>query len=695
MRDLVLEGLSLRTINLHSASAVREVIPSWIMAIEKFENTLDFKSALTLTVELAKVTAKNHAGAQFRAPLLIKVLKLSNLLREIELYEQYETEVQLISTENLLAELANCDTLTDLAYIRLSESQSILGQHPGQGHSATEAATLCYKLSKANADRLAGLVNLLANFEKVKYIDCLLEMITSEPEEPQRIQLKNHVYAAIILNRPLTHVDLLQELESVAARLSALDNWSAPVRHLNHLEYASIQEAMKDQADGVSSNPEAQNSVAGISSSFLAFMLHNIDNMPLNNVRGLLDNYVLISTVKLSTPEVFNAISFEIRTLQRLGFTNSTPINFDSSGTRFHPTSYLARYADVYGNILRGDNLATELSFEIAKSQSGDLSEPEQLFQELTEFIISTFTFHPRRNDFRKNLDVFFEVGKIGNNFTCVLLKSGIQAFGAIAQLHLKVSEVTSDEETNLLYEKMKINLRNIHKQYGSRNVFFVSVSLSILKWEILHHPLPASNRIRSLFNLFKLIKFENKELLSNMYIEQISLLNKLGDDKLAIEGAIALVELTESTMDLSHKALAFSAMLRSSANIGELDPERLARYPEITNWIETQRSNLSSNEQINLAINQIRFLTVQQQIREALDLAIYTLSKLPDGYDQQRRLLTTYLAVLSHQQNEHLVETEAWAKLAGSQNGKGAIFYKLQSSRNLNHTRDSNDNIR
>ena len=665
-----------------------DLITDWLASLDDMVAEKQVKKAMLTAASLIQLVRGRTAKVHTFPKLVLLVVRLSGLLGN----ERIQNEHLDVYFDSLDPQLANSelDQLLEFSLLFVINYQEIDKRLLDIGPSKfTHSLISRPRLAESNAKVVKHLFSEMSLFKsKLDVIGTFMILIEEETSETQRILLKSCLYGYLCMNPFSDRQSTAQEVMQTLKRLLVIGNWSTELKYL--IEEELVFYSRLSSAPAKTATIEVRrHSLVTKSRTFLNFIALNSYQGQVNRCVELLHRLILSPLERGSIPELCSYVEGEIATVVSLGLAKNRS-SLHSENKEHLSASALNQLSPAIKAITRGDFDFAEQFLSLREKQSEDSATQCDHLKQLTRALVSsidpfaTYTSIADRHEIgRSSLDSsYFPVqASLIDHF----LTPGISSLITTSNL-LAASGKATTEERMEAYSLAKGELRSVHRIYGSRNFLFMSISILILQYEITNFPLKAIERIDSLFNLFKLVDFDNSAVISTMHLDKINVSRKLGNDSVVAEHSMKLSNIALREEDEQSYAIALKHQLDSHEKLN-LGKEKIAKLISSSIFCLTQYSaRLDPNVALELNIAVVRELIQLQEWNQAEAQLDNLLAMSPeDTSSSNKRVIFNYVALVSSKLGKYDVEADAWRKLSMISSSDTAGYYTLQEARAKN----------
>ncbi|WP_152666826.1 hypothetical protein [Arthrobacter sp. YC-RL1] len=524
-------------------------------------------------------------------------------------------------------------------------------------------------------------------------ISSLVAIIAQQKTEYDQINCKNLIYANVALRIPITSDSVFQIMNSLADEILHLSCWSPAMRVVNESE----SQYCRNRSVGLNVSDEfvgaLDGTAASLSSVLIKYSTSKIGFKSSTQIAQILRNKFTSQIFLTNLPQFSSYIENVLSVLVTLGITNSDlkSLHSEDNFVELRPSNFALSLKSVARGDFQNAVVLLELTYD-----SEDLLRPP--FEPRTMYsLVDALT-----NIALQNIpDSKFEFSSLSKSIELALpgtrsllpqiLLPGFCSLNVLDDLHEISFEDEDYSAISATYIRGKSCLRDIHKRYGSRNFMFITLSIALLRIESQYIPREAVKRIRSLFNLFKLVKYRNEKVLTTVNKLYISLLEKLGEEERVTEASNAFAQFSLDRNLLSEFVWARTRYLHSTAN-RRISGKEVIKITDATLQLvqETRLNDLPVDSQVEFRFSILRNLFAQERFQEAERLALMSSDIVAkSGNRDYVRIINTYLAVIENKLNQFSEESAAWRILEQNQADRANSFYALQASRAYVHDSD------
>lgn len=524
-------------------------------------------------------------------------------------------------------------------------------------------------------------------------IGSLVAIIAEQQTEYDQIKCKNLIYANVALRIPIASDSVFQIMSSLAEDILNLSCWSPAMQVVNESE----SQYCRNRSVGLNVSDEfvgaLDGTAASLSGVLIRYATSKIGFKSSTQIAQFLRSKFTSQIFITNLPHFSSYVENVLSVLVTLGIANGDQKSLPSGSgfIEMNPSDFALSLKSV----AHGDFQNAAVLLELTYNSEDSLRPPfesttmESLVDALTQIALQNIP----DGEFKfSSLSKSIELALPGTkSLLPQILLPGFCSLNVLDDLH----EITfEDEDFSAIsgtYTRGKSCLRDIHKRYGSRNFMFITLSLALLRIECEYLPREAVKRIKSLFNLFKLVKYRHEKVLTTVNKLYISLLEKLGEVDRVTEASNAFAQFSLDRNLLSEFIWARTRYLHSTANRRVSGKEVVKTTDAALQLIQGTRLNdLPVDTQVEFRFSILRNLFAQERFYEAERLALMTSDILAkSGSRVHVRLFNSYLAVVENKLKRFSEESAAWRILDQNQIDRSNSFYSLQASRAYVHDSD------
>lgn len=673
-----------------------ELIDEWLVSLDYLVAQKQLKKAMVTAASLVQLVRGRTVALPAFPKLILLVVRLSGIYGNVRTQKEHlDLYFKIISTHASNSDLDKLLEFTLLFIIDYPELNTKLSR------IKTKAAfrfSDSPRLSQINATNVKDLYSDASlSRTKLDVIDAFITLMREEKSETQRILLKSSLYGYLCMNPFSTRSATTEQVLRALQRVKDIETWSTELNYIINEEQGFYFRLSSVPASDAAIEVR-QYSLVTKPRTLLNFIALNTYEGQVNRCVELLHRLVLTPFEKETIPELCSYVEGEIATVVSLGLAkNHSTLHF---GKKEHlSASALTQLSPALRGITRGDFDFAEQFLSLRKNQiedsTPDLDHLQQLIQASVSAINSYSSYTSLKN--RHEISEYHLENSYSPEHASLidhLLAPGISSLIETRKL-LGSLDLVPDEDQSDHYSLAQEELRSVHRTYGSRNFLFMSISVLILKYEIKNFPLKGIDRIDSLFNLFRLVDFDNSAVISRMHIDKIHVASKLGNERVVADHSAKLASIALAEEDPHGYAVALKGQLDSIDKSSAATGKTGKLIGVSISWLAQYSAQLDYDTAIELKITVVReLIKIGDWERAEIQLEDLLSTPVEKVSSSRKRVIYKHVALVANKLGKFDAEADAWNELSRIDTSQNAIFYTLQETRARNLAIDNGPDV-